>query len=154
MSHIWDLFILCSSLVAQTVKRLPAVWFYPWVWKIPWRRKWQPTPVLLPGEFHGQRSLAATVHVVAKSWTQLSDWAHTNYLNEFPFFSLSLPFSPLCFNFSSSHFIAFKKHSLWFIFSQKVLRVLLNSFPSVEILGTVLSLAVNILLWWVLVFLF
>ena len=25
--------------------------------KIPWRREWQPTPVLLPGEFHGQRSL-------------------------------------------------------------------------------------------------
>ena len=30
----------------------------PWVGKIPWRRKWQPTPVLLPGESHGQRSLA------------------------------------------------------------------------------------------------
>jgi len=30
---------------------------YPWVRKIPWRRKWQPTPVFLPGEFHGQRSL-------------------------------------------------------------------------------------------------
>ena len=27
-------------------------------WKIPWRRKWQPTPVFLPGEAHGQRSLA------------------------------------------------------------------------------------------------
>ena len=26
--------------------------------KIPWRRAWQPTPVFLPGEFHGQRSLA------------------------------------------------------------------------------------------------
>ena len=26
-------------------------------WKIPWRRKWLPTPVFLPGEFHGQRSL-------------------------------------------------------------------------------------------------
>ena len=26
--------------------------------KIPWRRKWQPTPVILPGKFHGQRSLA------------------------------------------------------------------------------------------------
>ena len=26
--------------------------------KIPWRRKWQPTPVFLPGKFHGQRSLA------------------------------------------------------------------------------------------------
>ena len=29
----------------------------PWVGKIPWRRKWQPTPGLLPGESHGQRSL-------------------------------------------------------------------------------------------------
>ena len=31
--------------------------FDPWVGKIPWRRKWQPTPVLLPGESHGGRSL-------------------------------------------------------------------------------------------------
>ena len=30
----------------------------PWVEKIPWRRKWQPTPVCLSGESHGQRSLA------------------------------------------------------------------------------------------------
>ena len=29
-----------------------------WVAKVPWRRKWQPTPVSLPGKFHGQRSLA------------------------------------------------------------------------------------------------
>ena len=28
-----------------------------WIGKIPWRREWQPTPVFLPGEFHGQRSL-------------------------------------------------------------------------------------------------
>ena len=32
--------------------------FDPWVWKIPWRRAWQPTPVFLLGESHGQRSLA------------------------------------------------------------------------------------------------
>jgi len=32
--------------------------FDPWVGKIPWRRAWQPTPVFLPGESHGQRSLA------------------------------------------------------------------------------------------------
>ena len=32
--------------------------FNPWVGKIPWRRDWQLTPVFLPGEFHGQRSLA------------------------------------------------------------------------------------------------
>ena len=30
----------------------------PWVRKIPWRRKWQPTPVFLPGKSHRQRSLA------------------------------------------------------------------------------------------------
>ena len=31
--------------------------FNPWAGKIPWRRKWQSTPVLLPGKSHGQRSL-------------------------------------------------------------------------------------------------
>ena len=31
--------------------------FDPWVRKIPWRKKWQSTPVLLPGKSHGQRSL-------------------------------------------------------------------------------------------------
>ena len=42
------------------VKNLPAVqetWFDPWVGKVPWRRERKPTPVFLPGEFHGQRSL-------------------------------------------------------------------------------------------------
>jgi len=34
------------------------MWFDPPVRKIPWRREWQSTPVFLPGEFHGQRSLA------------------------------------------------------------------------------------------------
>ena len=49
-----------ASLVAQTIKRLPAIWA---TWarslcgKILWRRKWQPTPVPLPGKSHGQRSL-------------------------------------------------------------------------------------------------
>ena len=32
--------------------------FSPWAGKTPWRRKWQPTPVFLPGDSHGQRSLA------------------------------------------------------------------------------------------------
>ena len=32
--------------------------FNPWVGKIPWSKKWQPTPVFSPREFHGQRSLA------------------------------------------------------------------------------------------------
>ena len=33
--------------------------FGPGVKKIPWRRAWQPTPVFLPGESHGQRSLGS-----------------------------------------------------------------------------------------------
>ena len=32
-------------------------WVWSWVRKIPWRGKWQPTPVFLPGKFHEQRSL-------------------------------------------------------------------------------------------------
>ena len=44
----------------------------PRVRKTPWRRKWQPTPVFLPGEFHRKRSMA-TVHRVTESQTRLSD---------------------------------------------------------------------------------
>ena len=43
------------------VKNLPAIQetgFYLWFGKIPCRGEWQPTTVFLPGEFHGQRSLA------------------------------------------------------------------------------------------------
>ena len=39
----------------------------------PRRRKWQPTPVLLLGEFHRQRSLVGSVHGIAKSRTRLCD---------------------------------------------------------------------------------
>ena len=39
-------------------RRLKRHRFHPWVRKIPWSRKWRPTPVFLPGESHGQRSLA------------------------------------------------------------------------------------------------
>ena len=35
--------------------------FNPWVRKIPWSRKQQPTPVFLPGKFHGQRSLVGCI---------------------------------------------------------------------------------------------
>ena len=49
-----------KPLVAQTVKHLSTMRetrFDPWVGKIPWRRKWQSTPGLVPGKSHGQRSL-------------------------------------------------------------------------------------------------
>ena len=44
----------------------------------PWRRKWQPTPVFLPGESHGQRNLG--VHGIAQSlhdWSDLTRMHHT-----------------------------------------------------------------------------
>ena len=49
--------------------------FDPWVRKIPWRRKWQPTPAFLPRKYHGQRSLVGNSPGVTNSWTRLS--AHT-----------------------------------------------------------------------------
>ena len=51
--------------------------FNPWVGKIPWRRKWQPTPVLLPGQSHGRRSLVGYHPRVTKSQTRLSDFTFT-----------------------------------------------------------------------------
>ena len=45
----------------------------------PWRRKWQPTPVFLPGESHGWRSLVGYSPQVAKSQTRLSDFTFTLY---------------------------------------------------------------------------
>ena len=44
---------------------------------INWNRQWQPTPVLLPGESHGQRSLVSLVHGVAESQTRLNDLTFT-----------------------------------------------------------------------------
>ena len=56
--------------------------FDPWVKKIPWRRAWQPTPVFLPGESHGLRSLVGyRVHGVSE-WdtTEATEHAHTHHL--------------------------------------------------------------------------
>ena len=51
-----------ASLVAQMVKiclQCRRCRFDPWFGKIPWRRERLPTPVFLPGEFHGQRNLVS-----------------------------------------------------------------------------------------------
>ena len=61
-------------VVVQTVKNLPArqeIWIQSLGGKIPWRRAWQPTPVFLPGESHGQRSLVGyhpRGHRVGHNW--------------------------------------------------------------------------------------
>ena len=46
--------------------------FAPWVRKMPWRRAWQPTPVFLPGEFHGQRILEGFSPQGHKDWSDFA----------------------------------------------------------------------------------
>ena len=74
-SFLWVcLYSIWASLVAQMVKHWPAMQETQ-VWslgqKIPWRRKWQPTSVSLPGEFHEQWSLAGSSprgHTIRHDW--------------------------------------------------------------------------------------
>ena len=63
-----------------------------WVRKIPWRRKWQPTPVLLPGESYGQRNLEG-----CSPWTRRvgHDWVCMQCSNTR---TQSFPFTPLKFS--------------------------------------------------------
>ena len=61
----YHLDLIMGFLGGSAVRNLPAnvgdtrdMGSDPWIQKMPWRRKWQCTLVFLPGEFHGQRSLA------------------------------------------------------------------------------------------------
>ena len=65
MAQQWRIRLQCRS------HRRPR--FHPWVRKIPWRRKWQPTSRFLPGESHGQRSLVDYSPVGSQRVWQ--DWA-------------------------------------------------------------------------------
>ena len=63
--------------------------FDPWVRKIPWRRKWQPTPVFLPGESHGQWSLPGChpwglteLHATEQSHVAAVKMCHSDQLGE------------------------------------------------------------------------
>ena len=64
-------------MMFHMVKNLPAMQetgFSPCVWKIPWRRKWLPTPAFLSGDLRGQRSLSSAqslsrVRLYATPWT-------------------------------------------------------------------------------------
>ena len=64
--------------MAQMVKILSLQYrrpkFDPWVRKTPWRRECLPTPVFLPGEFHGQRSLVRYIQSMGSQRIG-HDWA-------------------------------------------------------------------------------
>ena len=69
-----------ASLVAQMVKNLPVMWetlLQSLGQENPWRREWKPTPVLLPGESHGQWSLAG---YSPWCWNESDNWAANNII--------------------------------------------------------------------------
>ena len=74
-------FTFTASLVAQTVVCLqhsrPRLEL--WVGKIPWRRKWKPTPVFLPGKFHGQKRLVGYIQSMGHQ-----EWDVTEHLAPSP----------------------------------------------------------------------
>ena len=76
IEHPW--WLRCKKIRLQS-RRLR---FDPWVRKIPWRREWQPTPVFLPGEFDGQRSLATSYSPCGCKGTDMTErLTHTQISN-------------------------------------------------------------------------
>ena len=68
-----------GSVVKESLCRYRRCEFDPWVRKIPWRRKWQPTPVFLSGKFRGQKNLGRYNLWDPKEWDMtelLSIYAH------------------------------------------------------------------------------
>ena len=65
--------------------------FNPWVRKIPWRRKWHPTPVLLPGKSHGQRNLVG-YSPWSRKQSDTTKWLHFLLLGA----TATLSLFPLC----------------------------------------------------------
>ena len=54
--------------------------FHPWVGKIPWRRKWQPTPVFMPGKSHGERDPTETGGLQPMASQRVGyDWAQQQW---------------------------------------------------------------------------
>ena len=79
MWHGLSRLLTCKEFACQS-RRHRRHGFHPWIGKIPQGRTWQPTPVFLPGESHGQRSLVGYNPWGHKSQTQLSDWAYMHTL--------------------------------------------------------------------------
>ena len=71
---------LSSKRICLQCKRDRRLRFDSWFGKIPWRRKWQPIPVFLPGKFRGQWSLAGYSPWCHKESTSLSTHAQVLHI--------------------------------------------------------------------------
>ena len=74
--------------------------FDPWVGKIPWRRKWQPTPVFLPGKSHGRWNLVG-YNPWGHKESDMTEWLHFHFqslqVEKLATFGIRAP-SPLVFS--------------------------------------------------------
>ena len=57
--HLWASLMAQRSRLSLQCGRYRRCGLDPWIGKIPWRRTWKPTPVFLPRESHGERSLVS-----------------------------------------------------------------------------------------------
>ena len=80
-------------------------------WKAPWRRKWQPTPVFLPGESHGQRSLAGNSPWIRKELDTTYQLNKSNLMQGSYFIGFS------CFILSKQVKVSSSKYKIFFPFS-------------------------------------
>ena len=78
----------------------------PWLGKNSWRRKWRPTPVLLPGKFHGQRSLVGYSPRGCKK-SDTTEWLHFTSL------TLAKLLTPMLVIYLSNFFFAFSTSFCW-----------------------------------------
>ena len=108
-------------------------WFDPWVWKIPLRRKWQLTPVFLPGKSLGQRSLAGSSPWGCKeldTTEQLSTHTHS-LCSRHDVFGLKK-------QNSISNYDVETQSTIWVIFQQRKPCMLLWVLPSSLLAGSYL----------------
>ena len=98
--------------------------FNPWVRKIPWSRKWQPSPVFLPGKFQKQRSLAGYSPWGCKE-LDMTEWLRTHIYNIL-FIHLSVDGLLCCFHILTIVNSATMNMGCMYLFQLEIL-----SFPTI-----------------------
>ena len=109
-SNVWSSHLLTFELSPwfsgwwlsgkESACQCPISRFCPWVGKIPWRRKWQPTPISFSGKSHGQRSLVGYSPWGHKKLNMINNMNNSNaFWNLTPDYNLKM-FPILCVAFS------------------------------------------------------
>ena len=96
-SLLWNSRLPCWPRSTDSACQCRRCGFDPWIGKIPWKRKWQLTPVFLPGESHGQRSLAGyspRAHKESTTIEPLSTHTHLNSVQSHRRFVPQAPRAP------------------------------------------------------------